>query len=692
MKTIRKTLAILLSLSILLLLASCASVEQPQATAQTLEEGTELKMHFYNVPNITGWGDCTFIEFPNGQTMLIDAGTQDAGKVIVKDLLEKGITEIDYLIITHYHKDHVNGLREVLTRIKIHKAYTTGYYPTDFKWVDSFVKQYVDELNFISAGYTLDVGSVHFNFLWPFASDISVLPTGASSAEDGQSGCNKDINNHSMVFTMKYKNNTVLFTADVCAAEAQIIGQYMNDLSVLDCDVMKIPHHGYSTSSSEEFVAAASPMYAFSMGTAVMDTSVFTRYYNKGCKVYMSWQNGNSYVTMDGENISVTCDTEGYAPAYSTFVGAYERMHDNAAAVEEPAVVADKTVQAASWTELKTQVQAATGVTEIRITADLVADQTIVVPANVNVIITDDGTARTISRGNLTASCFTISDGATVTIKGSQAGMLVLDGSNVDAGAAMVSSAGITHLENLVIKNCRNTSGEGGAVLVEKNNLAAKNTTFESNYATAGGAIATVTKMVSITDIDGCTFTNNTAKTNGGALNIMNSNVLFMSNSTLTGNTTESTAKNKGGAALYMAVTNSTISGCTFKDNVVHSSVTDGSITGGAILYYCLGAGDNENTISNCTFSGNGGVEYGGAIGIGDNGKTRSKNAVVTIEGCTFESNLAIKGTGFGARFSNSITSVTLKVKDCNFTSDTAYAPDQTRTIWNGNNISLTTD
>ena len=100
--------------------------------------------NFYDVKNISSWGDCTFIEFPNGQTMLIDAGTQEAGRTICSDLVKRGITEIDYLIISHYHKDHVNGLREILPRIKVHKAYTTGYRPTDFTWLDPFVEQYVD--------------------------------------------------------------------------------------------------------------------------------------------------------------------------------------------------------------------------------------------------------------------------------------------------------------------------------------------------------------------------------------------------------------------------------------------------------------------------------------------------------------------------------------------------------------------
>jgi len=96
----------------------------------------------------------------------------------------------------------------------------------------------------------------------------------------------------------------------------------------------------------------------------------------------------------------------------------------------------------------------------------------------------------------------------------------------------MISTAGTVTLENLVFRNCRNTASEGGAVMVEKNILSVKNCVFENNYALAGAGIATVTKMVSITDIDGCTFKDNTVKNNGGALNIMNSNVLFLSNST----------------------------------------------------------------------------------------------------------------------------------------------------------------
>ena len=691
MKTLKTIFGLLLAALVLLLFASCASSKPaaPQEEILPPETGTEVKLHFYDVPNIKSWGDCTFIEFPNGQTMLIDAGTQEAGRKICLDLLSKGIKEIDYLIISHYHKDHVNGLKEILPLIKVHKAYTTGYYPTDFEWTDPFVKQYVDKLIYVSSGYKLDIGSVHFDFLWPDDGDIRVLPTGPSSATDGMSGCNKDINNHSMLIRMIYKENSVLFASDICAAEEEIVAKYIADPGILDCDILKIPHHGYNTSSSDAFVKAVSPKYAFSMGTAVMDTSVFTRYYKLGCSVFMSWQNGNAYVTLDGQNITVTTDKTGYAPAYAAYVEASQRLDHTETQAAAPAATADAvTVKVSTWDELRTQILSAKKDTVIEITGDLVADRTIQISSAFPITLTDDGKAHTISRGDLKSACFKVAEGSTFTIGATAEGNLVLDGKKTDATEAFISTAGLTTLQNLIMKDCRNTAGEGGAVNVEKGILTAKKSTFENNYASAGAAIATVTKMVSITDIDSCTFTGNVARTNGGALNIMNSNVLFMSNSTLSGNRTESTAKNKGGAAMYMAVTNSTVSGCTFENNTV-SGVDDGSLTGGAILYYCVGSSDTENKISDCTFRGNGGVDFGGAIGIGDNGKTRTKTGIITVSGCTFESDSAAHGSGLGARYSNEMVGVTLTVNGCTFTSDTAYAPDDTRLTWTDNNTDI---
>ena len=62
-----------------------------------------MRVHFIDV----GQGDCSFIELGNGQTMLIDAGTPENGEEIVEYIEELQYSDIDYVVATHHHEDHI---------------------------------------------------------------------------------------------------------------------------------------------------------------------------------------------------------------------------------------------------------------------------------------------------------------------------------------------------------------------------------------------------------------------------------------------------------------------------------------------------------------------------------------------------------------------------------------------------------
>ncbi len=345
-----------------------------------------------------------------------------------------------------------------------------------------------------------------------------------------------------------------------------------------------------------------------------------------------------------------------------------------------------------SWEALKAEIESTRKSAEFELKADLVADAdvgTIVIPFGTTITIKDDGTARTISRGSLTAELFNVEDGGNLVLEASGEGTLVLDGQSMVASAAAIVSSGEVEATNVIFRNFASES-DGGVVMMLLGYATFNGCTFDSNTANAGAGINTTSKAGCVLGVNGCTFSNNTVKTNGAALNMMNATNLTLKNSVFTGNKTTATAKNKGGAALYMAVTTSDIKGCTFTDNTVEGE-TDGSLTGAAILYYCVGSSDTLNTIDNCTFSGNGGVNYGGAIGVGDNGKTRNKSGVVKISNCAFNGNSADNGTGLASRFPLGMVSVTLYVTGCTFTDDDAWFTEKNNNLrWSENNIDPT--
>lgn len=82
-----------------------AAVDMPQASGQgeTQTQSENLVVHYLDV----GQGDSEFIELPNGETMLIDAGETDKGETVVNDISALGCNKITYLVATHPHSDHI---------------------------------------------------------------------------------------------------------------------------------------------------------------------------------------------------------------------------------------------------------------------------------------------------------------------------------------------------------------------------------------------------------------------------------------------------------------------------------------------------------------------------------------------------------------------------------------------------------
>ena len=77
-----------------------------------------IAMHVIDV----GQGDSIFVQFPNGSTMLVDAGPSDAGPTVVRYLKDLGVRKIDILVLTHPHSDHLGGMKDVLDAQRVHDA------------------------------------------------------------------------------------------------------------------------------------------------------------------------------------------------------------------------------------------------------------------------------------------------------------------------------------------------------------------------------------------------------------------------------------------------------------------------------------------------------------------------------------------------------------------------------------------
>ena len=94
-------------------------------------EGLEIKSEADTAFAESKWGDSALIAFPNGQTMLIDAGMQDYAQLLVLNLQSLGVTKLDYVVASHRHNDHIGGLtsqKGPLYNFEIGQIYSSGIY------------------------------------------------------------------------------------------------------------------------------------------------------------------------------------------------------------------------------------------------------------------------------------------------------------------------------------------------------------------------------------------------------------------------------------------------------------------------------------------------------------------------------------------------------------------------------------
>ena len=225
-----------------------------------------------NLGAVSKWGDCCLVVFPDGTTMLIDAGQAVQEPVIAGSLRRMGITSLDYLVITHPHSDHVGNVfsssSTFLDDFSVgHVYYDDGKYPDNslVGLVESSCGARGISCSTLKRGDVLTVSGVTLTVLWPNAG----LTEAELAAEDAE-------NKNSMVIRFDYGEHSALFTADIyTATETKLRELYTN--GELDADLMKVPHHGIGQSSLA-FIQSVSPEIAVSTGYHEISTDITSRY------------------------------------------------------------------------------------------------------------------------------------------------------------------------------------------------------------------------------------------------------------------------------------------------------------------------------------------------------------------------------------------------------------------------------
>ena len=210
----------------------------PSETTSTDSSGL-LTVSFLDV----GQGDCAVIQYEDS-TMIIDAGTNSGASSLITTLQNMGITRFDVVIGTHPHEDHIGGLDAVINNFDI----GTIYMPK----VSHNTKTFEDVL--------LAIQKKGLSVTTPVPGSTFILGDGVQCIILAPNGASYDeLNNYSIVLKVTYNSRSFIFTGDAEIDSEQEILAHGYDLNA---EVLKVGHHGSTSSTSDEFLQAVSPEYA----------------------------------------------------------------------------------------------------------------------------------------------------------------------------------------------------------------------------------------------------------------------------------------------------------------------------------------------------------------------------------------------------------------------------------------------
>lgn len=279
----KKQIPLWLGLLILILvIGNLLLNQQPESPSTTPE--AELQVHFIDV----GQADCILLQC-EGEAMLVDAGNNDDGALVLKYLENAGVTYLNYAVGTHPHEDHIGGLDTVIRSIPIGKLMMPK--------AQTNTATFEDVLDAIEA-QGLRVTA-------PKQGDSFTLGSATVTAVHCYDAKTDRLNNVSLMFRVDFGETSFLLTGD---AEKEAEQAVLDSGVDIQCDVLKAGHHGSSTSSSRAFLDAVDPDYAVitcgkgnSYGHPHRET--MQAFNGRGISVYRTDEMGSVRVYSDGKTL-----------------------------------------------------------------------------------------------------------------------------------------------------------------------------------------------------------------------------------------------------------------------------------------------------------------------------------------------------------------------------------------------------
>ena len=244
--------------------------------------GDDMYVHFIDV----GQGDAALIQTASGN-LLIDAGTSDSIEALTNYINALGVETLDYAIFTHPHADHIGGATAMLNTYTIKNVIMPNAVSTSATFEKMLAAIEAEQCEVIEgkAGVSFSMGEVQVDLLAPVSDDF------------------KDLNNASVVAKITYGNVSFLFTGDAeTSSESEMLEQ---NAAKLNADILKVGHHGSSTSSSVKFLAAVSPE------VAVVSVGLYNEYGHPHAEVVSRLEDIDAAIYRTDKNGRVVIYTDG---------------------------------------------------------------------------------------------------------------------------------------------------------------------------------------------------------------------------------------------------------------------------------------------------------------------------------------------------------------------------------------------
>jgi competence protein ComEC len=270
--------------------------------SSTAEKG--LKITFLSI----GQGDAALVTFPDGRHMLVDGGGSareggmDVGERLLAPALWKlGIHRLDFVVLSHPHPDHLQGLRYVVANFPVGEFWESGFHYDSKEYLE--LKRLVAERRIPvrrvnAATPAREIAGCRIEPLAPF------VPVGGPLAGDFD-GANEE----SVVFRLVRGSFAILFTGDI----GRVTEERLADVAPerLHCTILKVPHHGSSHSSSPPFLDATAPRVAvisagFNNSFHLPTHQTLDALKRRGVRVYRTDFDGTieAAVNEDGKNVA----------------------------------------------------------------------------------------------------------------------------------------------------------------------------------------------------------------------------------------------------------------------------------------------------------------------------------------------------------------------------------------------------